>query len=245
MESSSPEFYLFLLDSLRASSANFTQITGNRNEPLEKLDFHNPTIPSHRVGLVKVMDALASFCLYGAKEQVISVSSSITGTGCKLCAQNGPVPDTVESQLRKIWSRLQNIGKALGSADDNPEKKSPDLSADPVAFEHEGQLREDIYTFSFEKIRRRILKRSDDWQEVLRHMREYQDPHDATLFPRLARELTLLFGFTRDARDGRTPIGTVSMCAQVVHVAFSPLLSDESPSSALGTFARGHFPVSP
>jgi hypothetical protein len=173
------------------------------------------------------------------KNKLISVSSSITRTRCKLwVAQNGPVPDKVLSQLRKIWGRLQDIGNALASADDNPEKESPDLTADSVAFEHESQLREDIYTFSFAKIQRRILQKSDDWKEVLGHMQEYRDPHDDTVFPRLGRHLTLLFRLTRHATASRTPIKAVSKCAQLAYVAFSPLLLNVSPLSALGTFAR-------
>jgi hypothetical protein len=199
IDSSSPDFLVYLLSSLYDRTV-VIQSPGALRHKQPKILTGGP-FPSHPDPLVNVLDALASFCVFKASEQVTAVSASLTPKGTKLwIAQNEPVPIEVEEHIENLWSILSRLAASIPPQPSPPDQDSPDPNQTNDTLQFIDELRLNIYRFSFAKVRQRLLKHQDEWLPVLVSMENYTPPGpqipDNLDFKWLARKLKALFDTT-------------------------------------------------
>jgi hypothetical protein len=199
-DSSSPEFFLFLLNSLYDSSAIVEPPWGLRNEQ-HSTPPDGRFLPDLDRGVVNVLDALAAFCVFKASEQVTTVSASLTPKGTKLwIAQNEPVPVEVEMHIESLWAILRRLANSLTQRPSPPDQDSPDSNKTPYTMPIVAGLRLAIYQLLFAKVRQRTLKHYEKWLPVLDSLRAYESPGPHSpddLNFRLADDLTALLKFAK------------------------------------------------
>jgi hypothetical protein len=238
MDSSSPDFYLFLLNALHDSTAVVRSSRALRHE--DPNDPSGGPFASHSDGLIKVLDALAAFCIRVESRQVTAVSSSLTLQGTKLwIAQNNAVPLEAELHIRNLWSILRRLAASLIPQTSRPDQDLPDpnITNDTQLIIEE--LRGVVYRYSIHKVRRRIQKQEDRWLSILPLMRTYNpDPKTAESldFKLLAEDLAFLFHIL----GSNTPVEQTSQdLANLLLVAYRRIvrfLQMDPPSSSIDIF---------
>jgi hypothetical protein len=129
-----------------------------------------------------LLDALAAVCIRKEKTEVFFVSLAMDfNTATLYISSNATVPATVISHLRKIWGKLKELQAVVEFDPSIPpdSESSPNPNNTQSRADRELDLQTTIYEYSYNKLRRRFLKRAPailkEYDTILSRMKSDYD----------------------------------------------------------------------
>ena len=174
-----PELYLSLLSG-RYSDVSHISTEQRHNDVGSRLSGH--PFPNDPDRLMDLLDALAAVCIRKEKTEVFFVSLAMdSNTATLYISSNTTVPATVISHLRKIRGKLKELQAVVEFDPSIPpdSESSPNPNNTQSRADRELDLQMTIYEYSYNKLRRRFLKRAPailkEYDTILSRMKSDYD----------------------------------------------------------------------
>ncbi|KAG2361590.1 hypothetical protein BDR07DRAFT_1461370 [Suillus spraguei] len=169
----SPETLLAILQTLYPHGSTVADSCNTRRDPL--LEFEH----SSKKSKLALLDAVAAISIQDARSQVIAVSITVNQNKCIIhIAGNNGVSEETLSHLRYVFTQLKfirsSLAQPLEAGTETLDTPTPPKSRETCTLEQD--LLCSIYTFSWRKFRRRVVKRQTRFEtEVIPCMEKFAD----------------------------------------------------------------------
>jgi hypothetical protein len=159
-QNQAPELYLSLLSG-RYGDVSHISTEQRRNNVVPHISGY--PFPNDPDRLMDLLDALAAICIGKEKAEVFFVSLAMDSNAATLyVSSNKTAPTTVTSYLLKIRGQLKELRKVVEFDPSIPadSESSPNPNDTKTRTDGELELQKTIYEYSYNKLRRRFLKRA-------------------------------------------------------------------------------------